>query len=202
MAAGFWVRLRRYYLAGLLVLAPTAITLWVAWSLFRFFDDILGRWLRARGVSVVGLGFVLLNVLLLSLGWLATKLLGRRVFSIWDRAMTRVPLLNKVYATLRQIAELLLGPPREGSFRRVAIVEYPVPGSYAIGFVTSTASGEAGEKLGKKICNVYVPKAVNPVTGYLLLVPEDRVLYLDDMTPEEAMKMVVSAGALVPPVKK
>jgi uncharacterized membrane protein len=67
--------------------------------------------------------------------------------------------------------------------------------------VTSTASGEAGEKLGKRICNVYVPKAVNPITGYLLLVPEERVLYLD-MTPEEAMKMVVSAGALVPPVKK
>jgi uncharacterized membrane protein len=80
-------------------------------------------------------------------------------------------------------------------------VEYPVPGSYAIGFVTSTASGEAGEKLGKRICNVYVPKAVNPITGYLLLVPEERVRYLE-MTPEEAMKMVVSAGALVPLAKK
>ena len=77
-----------------------------------------------------------------------------------------------------------------------------MPGSYAVGFVTSTASGEAVEKLGKRICNVHVPKAVNPVTGYLLLVPEDRVLYLDDMTPEEAIKMVVSAGALVPPVKR
>jgi uncharacterized membrane protein len=109
--------------------------------------------------------------------------------------------LNKVYATLRQIAELLLGPPREGSFRRVAVVEYPVPGSYAVGFVTSIESGEAGDKLGAKLCSVYVPKAVNPITGYLLLVPEERVRYLD-MTPEEAMKMVVSAGALVPPAKK
>jgi uncharacterized membrane protein len=201
VAASFWTRVRRYYLAGLLVLAPTAVTLWVAWSLFRFFDDILGRWLRARGISVVGLGFVLLNLLLLLLGWLATNLLGRRVFAIWDRVMTRVPLLNKVYATLRQIAELVLGPPREGTFRRVAVVEYPVPGSYALGFVTSTESGEAGEKLGKKICSVYVPKAVNPITGYLLLVPEERVKYLE-MTPEEAMKMVVSAGALVPSREK
>ncbi|HEX9688865.1 MAG TPA: DUF502 domain-containing protein [Thermoanaerobaculia bacterium] len=201
MAAGFWPRIRRYYLAGLLVLAPTAITLWVAWNLFRFFDDIFGKWLRARGVSVPGLGFVLLNLLLLLLGWLATKLLGRRVFAIWDRLMARVPLLNKVYATLRQIAELLLGPPREGSFRRVAVVEYPVPGSYAVGFVTSIESGEAGDKLGAKLCSVYVPKAVNPITGYLLLVPEERVRYLD-MTPEEAMKMVVTAGALVPPAKK
>jgi uncharacterized membrane protein len=201
VAAGFWPRIRRYYLAGLLVLAPTAITLWVAWNLFRFFDDIFGKWLRARGVSVPGLGFVLLNLLLLLLGWLATKLLGRRVFAIWDRLMARVPLLNKVYATLRQIAELLLGPPREGSFRRVAVVEYPVPGSYAVGFVTSIESGEAGDKLGAKLCSVYVPKAVNPITGYLLLVPEERVRYLD-MTPEEAMKMVVSAGALVPPAKK
>jgi uncharacterized membrane protein len=201
VAAAFWPRIRRYYLAGLLVLAPTAITLWVAWFLFRFFDDILGRWLRARGVSVVGLGFLLLNLLLLLLGWLATKLLGRRFFSVWDRLMTRVPLFNKVYATLRQIAELLLGPPREGSFRRVAVVEYPVPGSYAIGFVTSIESGEAGDKLGAKLCSVYVPKAVNPITGYLLLVPEERVRYLD-MTPEDAMKMVVSAGALVPPAKE
>ncbi len=201
MAAGFWLRVRRWYLAGLLVLAPTAITLWVAWSLFRFFDDILGRSLRARGISVLGLGFVLLNVLILLLGWIATKLFGRRVFAVWDRVMTRVPLVNKIYATLRQLAELLLGPPREGSFRRVAVVEYPVPGSYAIGFVTSTESGEAGEKLHAKLCSVYVPKAVNPITGYLLLVPQERVRYLE-MTPEEAMKMVVSAGALVPPPKK
>lgn len=197
MSPGFWARLRRYYLAGLLVLAPTALTLWVVWRLFLFFDDILGRSLRARGISVLGLGFLLLNVLLLLLGWLATNLLGRRLFSIWDRVMNRVPLINKIYTTLRQIAELFLGPPRGGSFRRVAVVEYPVPGSYAVGFVTSTDSGEAGARVGQRLCSVYVPKAVNPVTGYLLLVPEDRVTYLD-MTPEEAMKMVVSAGALVP----
>jgi uncharacterized membrane protein len=146
---------------------------------------------------VIGLGFVLLNLLLLLLGWLATKLLGRRLFAVWDTVLGRVPLVNKVYATLRQIAELLLGPPREGTFRRVAVVEYPVPGSYALGFVTSTASGEAGEKLGRKVCSVYIPKAVNPVTGYLLLVPEEKITYLT-MTPEDAMKMVVSAGALVP----
>lgn len=195
--APFWARLRRYYLAGLLVLAPTALTLWVVWRLFLFFDDILGRWLRMRGISVLGLGFVLLNVLLLMLGWLATNLLGRRLFTIWDRAMNRVPLINKIYTTLRQIAELFLGPPREGSFRRVAVVEYPVPGSYALGFVTSTDSGEAGTRVGQRLCSVYIPKAVNPVTGYLLLVPQERVTYLE-MTPEEAMKMVVSAGALVP----
>jgi uncharacterized membrane protein len=200
VAAGFWARIRRYYLAGLLVLAPTAVTLWVVWTLFTFFDDILGRWLRQRGISVFGLGFVLLNLVLLLLGWLATKLIGRRLFSVWDAAMNRVPLINKVYATLRQLAELLLGPPRGSSFRRVAVVEYPVPGSYALGFVTSSAPGEAGSRLGRRLCSVYVPKAVNPTTGYLLLVPEERVTYLE-MTPEEAMKMMVSAGALVPPWK-
>lgn len=198
MTSSFWSRLRRYYLAGLLVLAPTAITLWVVWELFLFFDGILGQALRTRGISVLGLGFVLLNVLLFLLGWLATNLLGRRLFSVWDRVMNRVPLINKIYTTLRQIGELFLGPPREGSFRRVAVVEYPVPGSYAIGFVTSTASGEAGARLGQTLCSVYIPKAVNPVTGYLLLVPQERIIYLE-MTPEEAMKMVVSAGALVPP---
>jgi uncharacterized membrane protein len=193
----FWARVRRYYIAGLLVLAPTAITLWVVWSLFRFFDDILGRELRARGVSVFGLGFVLLNVLLLVLGFLATNFLGRRLFAVWDRLMNRVPLINKIYATLRQIGELLLGPSRVGSFGRVAIVEFPSPGSWGLGFVTATASGEAGEKSGRRLCSVFIPSAVNPTTGILLLVPEERVTYLD-MTPEQAMKMVVSAGALVP----
>ena len=76
MAATFGVRLRRWYVAGILVLAPTALTLWVVWTLFRFFDDILGGELRARGISVVGLGFVLLNVLLLVLGFVATNVAG------------------------------------------------------------------------------------------------------------------------------
>ncbi len=197
MAAGFGARVRRYYIAGIVVLAPTALTVWVAWNLFAFFDSIIGGELRARGISVFGLGFLLLNLLLLLLGWLTAGLLGRRVFAMWDRVMHRVPLINKIYATLRQIAELLLGPSRSGSFGRVAIVEFPSPGSWGLGFVTSTTAGEAGEKTGRKLCSVFIPSAVNPTTGFLLVVPEERVTYLE-MTPEQAMKMVVSAGALVP----
>jgi uncharacterized membrane protein len=111
--------------------------------------------------------------------------------------MHRVPLINKIYATLRQIAELLLGPSRAGGFRRVAIVEFPSPGSWAVGVVTSNSSREIGEKAGRPVCTVYIPKAVNPTTGYLLLVPPERLTYLD-MTPEQAIKMIVSAGTLVP----
>jgi len=197
VAAGFGARIRRYYIAGIVVLAPTALTLWVVWTLFTFFDNILGSELRARGISVFGLGFVLLNILLLLLGWLTAGLLGRRLFAIWDRLMHRVPLINKIYATLRQIAELLLGPSRTGSFGRVAIVEFPSPGTWGLGFVTSNVSGEAGEKTRKKVCSVFIPSAVNPTTGFLLVVPEERVTYLE-MSPEQAMKMIVSAGALVP----
>jgi uncharacterized membrane protein len=197
VAAGFGARIRRYYIAGIVVLAPTALTLWVVWTLFTFFDNILGSELRARGISVFGLGFVLLNILLLLLGWLTAGLLGRRLFAIWDRLMHRVPLINKIYATLRQIAELLLGPSRTGTFGRVAIVEFPSPGTWGLGFVTSNVSGEAGEKTRKRVCSVFIPSAVNPTTGFLLVVPEERVTYLE-MSPEQAMKMIVSAGALVP----
>jgi uncharacterized membrane protein len=198
MHVSVWVRLRRYYVAGILVLAPTALTLWVVWSLFKFFDNILGGELRARGISVLGLGFVLLNLLLLLLGFAAANFFGKRLFAVWDRLMQRVPLINKIYATLRQLGELLLGPSRVGSFGRVAMVEFPSPGSWGIGFVTSTVAGEAGEKAGKKVCSLFIPSAVNPTTGFLLVVPEERVTYLA-MTPEQAMKMIVSAGALVPP---
>jgi len=198
MAASLGVRVRRYYVAGILVLAPTALTAWVVWKLFKFFDDILGGELRARGISVLGLGFVLLNALLLLLGFVATNLVGKRFFGLWDRLMNRVPLINKIYATLRQIAELLLGPSRVGSFGRVAMVEFPSPGTWGLGFVTSTIRGEASEKTGRKLCSLFIPSAVNPTTGFLLVVPEEKVTYLE-MTPEQAMKMIVSAGALVPP---
>jgi uncharacterized membrane protein len=193
----FWARIRRFYIAGILVLAPTALTLWVVWSLFLFVDNILGQELRARGISVFGLGFVLLNVVLLLLGWLTANILGKRVFALWDRLMHRVPLINKIYATLRQIGELFLGPARGKSFGRVAIVEFPSPGSWGLGFVTSNVAGEAGEKTGAPVRSVFIPSAVNPTTGFLLLVPENRIVYLE-MTAEQAMKMIVSAGALVP----
>ena len=198
MASGFWARVRRYYLAGLLVLAPTALTLWVAWGFFTFFDGILGGQLRARGISVFGLGFVLLNLLVLVLGALTTNLLGKRLFVLWDRVMHRVPLINKVYSTLRQIAEIFLGSRADAAFRRVALVEYGSPGTHMVGFVTSTAASEAQEKLGGKLCHVFVPSAVNPTTGFLLVVPEEKVRYLE-MTPEQAMRMIVSAGSIVPP---
>ncbi len=193
----FWARVRRYYIAGLFVLAPTALTAWVVWGLFTFFDNILGHELRAQGISVFGLGFVLLNFLLLFLGFVATNILGKRLFVLWDRVMHRVPLINKIYATLRQIAELLLGPSRSGTFGRVALVEFPSPGSWGVGFVTSADAGEASERIGKPLRSVFIPSAVNPTTGFLLLLGDDRIVYLD-MTPEQAMKMIVSAGALVP----
>jgi hypothetical protein len=117
MATGFWARVRRYYLAGLLVLAPTALTLWVAWIFFTFFDGILGGQLRARGISVFGLGFVLLNLLVLVLGALTANFLGKRLFVLWDRAMHRVPLINKVYSTLRQIGEIFLGSSADAARR-------------------------------------------------------------------------------------
>ena len=197
MATGFWARVRRYYLAGLVVLAPTALTLWVAWKFFTFFDGILGGELRARGISVFGLGFVLLNLIVLILGALTANFLGKRLVVVWDRLMHRVPLVNKVYSTLRQIAEIFLGSGEDASFRRVALVEYGSPGTHMVGFVTSTAASEAGEKLGTRVCHVFVPSAVNPTTGFLLVVPEGKVRYLE-MTPEQAMRMIVSAGSIVP----
>src|SRR5437773_1209439 len=172
MATGFWARVRRYYLAGLVVLAPTALTLWVAWKFFTFFDGILGGELRARGISVFGLGFVLLNVLVLLLGALTANFVGKRLFVVWDRLMHRVPLVNKVYSTLRQIAEIFLGSGEDASFRRVALVEYGSPGTHMVGFVTSTAASEGGEELRTRVCRVFVPSGVDRTTGLLLVVPE------------------------------
>ena len=164
------------------MLAPTALTLWVVWTLFKFFDDILGGELRARGISVLGLGFVLLNVLLLVLGFVATNFVGKRLFGLWDRLMNRVPLINKIYATLRQIAELLLGPSRVGSFGRVAIVEFPSPGTWGLGFVTSTAGGRGEREDGAAALQPLHPERGQPDDG----VPPRRARGEGDLPRDDA----------------
>ena len=122
---------------------------------------------------------------------------GRRLVAIGEAIIKHVPLLNKTYGFMKEISQTLLAG-KQTMFQRVVLVEFPRPGIYSIGFVTSETRGEAQEKTKETVINVFVPTTPNPTSGFLILVPREQLIELD-MTVAEGMKMVISGGAVVPP---
>jgi uncharacterized membrane protein len=189
-------RLRRYLVTGLIVVAPIGMTVWVLVWLFEHLDAILGQWLPAP-VRFPGVGLLALLVILLFVGWMLRWAVGRRLVSGWNRILSRLPLTRRVYNASSQIVQSLLDRD-ENIFQSVALIEYPSAGSYAVVFVTASAPASvAALQPGEDLVSVFLPTTPNPTTGYLLLVPARR-LKVVDMTIEDAMKFIISAGVVTP----
>ena len=189
--------LRRYLLAGLAVILPTAITGYVLWFLFTKLDGILGAYLREKtGLSFPGIGLAAIVLIVLAAGVMASNLIGKRLIRFFQKGLESIPLFNRVYVAVRQISETLLSE-RSNVFRQVALVEYPRRGTYSICFVTSENRGEIAARLARKTVNVFVPTSPNPTSGFMLVVPAEDIIPLD-MSVEDGMKMVISAGSYIP----
>jgi uncharacterized membrane protein len=189
--------LRRYFLAGLAVVLPTAVSVYVLWLLFVKLDGILGSYLAGRfGLRIPGIGLAAIVVILLLAGVMARNLIGKRLIGAVQKALEAIPLFNRVYTAMRQISEAFLNE-ESTTFRRVAAVEYPRPGMYSLCFVTAERSGEVEAKLGRRTVNVFLPTSPNPTSGYMLVVPVEDIIPLD-MSVEEGMKMVISGGSYIP----
>lgn len=189
---GLVARLRGYFLAGLLLAAPLAVTIGVA---IWFVDFIDSRVLP--GTRIPGFGLVVVISGLTLIGWLASGFLGRLVHSVGDRIVSRIPVLRSVYAATKQIFETVLAQ-KSNAFREVALFEYPRKGIWSIGFLTGTTAGEVQHRTQEQTVNVFLPTTPNPTSGYLLFVPRKDLIILD-MTVEEGIKMVVSGGIVTPP---
>lgn len=191
------VRLRRYLLTGLIVIAPIFVTVVVLLWLFNTLDAILGRHLPpVLGRDLPGLGLVALVLLLLLVGWISQRALGRRLVSWGNGILSRFPLTRRIYNASSQIVQSVLDR-EEKLFQGCALIEYPMPGSYAVVFVTAAAPGEVTEAVGEKCVSVFLPTVPNPTTGWLLMLPASKVRPLQ-MTVEEGFKLVLSAGVAVP----
>ena len=189
--------LRRYLLAGLAVVLRTVLTAYVLWFLFTKLDGILGSFLREKtGWSFPGIGLAAIVVILLLAGIMASNLIGKRLIRFLQKGLESIPLFNRVYVAVRQISETLLSE-RSNVFRQVALVEYPRRGTYSLCFITSENSGEIASKLARKTMNVFVPTSPNPTSGFMLVVPAEDLIPLE-MTIEDGMKMVISAGSYIP----
>lgn len=197
-------RLRRYFLAGVVVTAPVAITLYFAWWFVNFVDTQVLRLLpevyhpdRYLPFSVPGLGLIVVVIGMILIGFFAAGLVGRELVRIGEGLMARMPVLRSIYGALKQIFETILSQSSQ-SFREVVLVEYPRRGIWAIGFITGPTGGEVQHLTKEPMINVFLPTTPNPTSGFLLFVPEKDVVRLN-MTIEEGAKLVISGGLVMPP---
>jgi len=196
-------RFRNYTLAGVLVTAPIAITLWLAITIINLVDDLV-RWVLGTDTAVdttsfwvPGLGLVIVIAFLALVGFFTASFLGRVLIRLSDYAMSRMPVIRTVYGALKQILETVLAKQSE-AFREVAMLEYPRKDVWSLGFVTGPTKGEIQTITGDEMINVFVPTTPNPTSGYLLFVPRSQLVILD-MSIDDAIKLVVSGGIVAPP---
>lgn len=199
---GLLAVVRRYLIAGLLVWVPLVITWWVVITLVGVMDRTLVlipppyRPDALLGFHVPGLGVILALVVLLLTGLVVANFLGRRLVALWEGLLERIPLVSSVYSAVKQLMHTFLSSNSK-AFRKVLLVEYPSKGLWTLAFLAGDPVGEVQEKTAKTMLTVYVPTAPNPTSGYVIFVARDEVIELD-MGVEEAMRMIISLGMVVP----
>ncbi len=195
-------RVRGWLVAGLLVWLPVLATILVIRLILDIMDNTLlllpPSWRPEvlLGIDIPGFGLLLAIFVLLGTGVLLTNFFGRRLVEWSESLLARIPLVRAVYSGAKKVAETLLQPSGK-SFRKVLLVEYPRKGIWCIGFQTSTDLGEVQHRTGKHVICVFVPTTPNPTSGFLVMVPEEDAVELD-MTVDEAVRMVMSLGVVVP----
>ena len=194
---GEGLRFRRYFLTGLIVLAPVGVTAAILVWMFRTIDDILGNPLQAAlGIRIPGLGFVLLLLAVMLVGWAVHLAAGRELLRLWNQALSRFPLTGRIYNAMSQIVQSTVGD-RQRLFRRTVLVPYPTDGIWAVAFVTNEEAPVMSRFVGEPCVNVFVPTTPNPTSGFMLVVPRHR-LREAPISVEDAMKLIISGGAVSP----
>lgn len=201
---GLLARLRTYFLTGIVVSAPVGITIWLIWLFVAFVDDTVVPLIPDAynpsdviGVSVPGIGVIVVLLVVTIIGFLVTNFFGRFMIKLGENLVSRVPVVRTIYGVLKQIFDAVLAQS-EGAFREVILIEYPRKGIWVIGFVTSNTQGEIRRVMADEMVNVFLPTTPNPTSGFLLFVPRKDCITLN-MTVEEGVKLVISGGIVSPP---
>ena len=214
-----WImtELRKNFFAGVLVILPTVVTVFVLYWIFnRLIGPLVQKVLRPLVLLLIphnlewlleiGGGFlwnilsvVVFVVIIVLLGVVARNIIGKKLIGLGERILGKLPIISKIYTSAHQIANAFLGEKKSG-FKEVVIFEYPRAGIYTIGFVSGEARGEVQEKTHEKVINVFVPTTPNPTSGLLVLVPRKDTIPVD-MTVADALKLLISGGTVTPPDK-
>lgn len=205
-----FTRLRNYFLAGVIVTSPIGITIYLVVITIAAIDRNV-KSLIPEGYEierflppgfpggVPGLGLIAAVILLTVIGFLATNFMGRSLLRWGEHLVARMPVVRGLYSGLKQIFETVFSQSGQ-SFRQVALVPWPAKGSWTVAFVTSDQTGEVGRRLTRDLVTCYVPTTPNPTGGYMVYFAREDITILD-MTVDQAMKLIISCGVIVPPEK-
>lgn len=194
--------LRRWLLAGLLVLVPLIITVWVLNWVISTLDQTLqilpAAWQpdRLLGIHIPGFGVLLALVIVLVIGAAVSNFLGRKLMSWWDALLGRIPIVRSIYSSVKQVSDTLFSE-NGNAFRQALLVQWPRPGVWTIAFQTGTPGGGVSEHLEGEYLSVYVPTTPNPTGGYFVMLKKSDCIELA-MSVDEALTYVISMGVVAP----
>ena len=186
--------LRNYFIAGVVVLIPIGFTLYLTKILIGISSNILPKNINPNSYlpfNIPGVEILISIIFITLVGGISLSFFGRRILKLIDDLFKRIPFLRTVYSAIVQMTETF--SKKDDNKKSVVLVEYPRKGVWAVGFATKENTGEMAKKTNKKLINVFVPTTPNPTSGFLLMFPNEDVIYLN-MTFEEASKFIVSAG--------
>ena len=193
-----FARIRNYFIAGVVVLIPIGVTVYLTIFLVSISSKILPNEINPNHYlpyNIPGLEIIISVILITLIGWLSLSFIGKRLLNLFNNILKKIPILRTIYSALGQMTETFTNTDKEK--KNVVLVEYPRKGSWAVGFATKDNSGEISDKTKRNLVNVFVPTTPNPTSGFLLMFPKEDVIYLD-LTFEEASKFIVSAGTSNP----
>ena len=194
--------MRKYFVTGLLILVPLAITLWVLNLIIGTMDQSLlllpERWQPERliGFHIPGLGTILTLLVVFLTGLLTRNFIGKQVVHVWELLLARIPVVSSIYSSVKQVSDTLFSSSGN-AFRKAMLVQYPREGSWTIAFLTGVPGGDVRNHLVGDYVSVYVPTTPNPTSGFFLMVPRAEAIELD-MTVDAALKYIVSMGVVAP----
>ena len=191
--------LRNYFFTGVVVLTPVAVTGYVLWKGFRILDGLLGDLIaRLLGQRIPGTGAVATLALITLLGMVAANVAGRQLIAMGERVLASIPFVRSVYGSVKQLIDAFTVPNR-GVLRQPVLVEYPRKGMYSVGFIVHDQPAEALGLDDADLVAIFVPRSPNPAGGLLVLVSRGDYIPLN-LTIEEAFRLIVSGGVLMPAV--
>ena len=191
---GILTSFRNYFIAGVVVLIPIGITVYLTLFIINISSKIIPKEINPNHYlpyDIPGLEILIAILLITIIGWVSLSFLGKKILNTFESLLKRIPILRTIYSAITQMTETFT--KSESNKKNVVLVEYPRKGSWAVGFATKDNQGEISRKTNKKLVNVFIPTTPNPTSGFLLMFPKEEVIYLD-LSFEEASRFIVSAG--------
>jgi len=189
-----FAKIRNNFIAGIVVLIPIGITLYLTLFLIRISGKIIPKEINPNNYlpfDIPGVEILIALIIITFIGWLSLSFLGKKFFELFNNILKKIPILRTIYSAIGQMTETFT--KSDSKQKNVVLLEYPRKGIWAVGFATKENEGVIRNKVGEDIINIFVPTTPNPTSGFLLMVPKKDLIYLD-VSFEQASKFIVSAG--------